>query len=103
MTAAEIKEYEDAIGRGIRLFGYTSTSLKKNQAESFAWENSTSGHQKVLFHIKWSNNTSHYYLNAGAYDQEEEILFTDGVQMKVISVEEAKDQKGKPIYTLITL
>ena len=61
MTQDEIKEYIDVIGKKdevgddvhIILFGYTSCSLTKNTALSFAWENKKSGHQKVLLHIKW--------------------------------------------------
>ena len=103
MTDQEIKEYQDAVGKWIRLFGYTSTSLSKNEAEGFAWENKHSGHHKVLFHIKWDGVSNHYYLNAGAYDHEQEILLVDGVRMIVISVEDAKDSDGNKIYTLITL
>ena len=51
MTAAEIGEYQKM--KNIRLHGYTSCSLAKNVALSFAWENPKSGHQKVLFHIQW--------------------------------------------------
>lgn len=61
MTLPEIQEYKDAITKKdehgdvgiIQLHGYTSTSLKKDEALSFAWENKNSAHQKVLFHIMW--------------------------------------------------
>ena len=76
MTAAEIKEYQET--NYITLHGYTSCSLAKNVALSFAWENPKSGHQKVLFHIQWKNNWDAYFLNAGAYDHEEEVLLYDG-------------------------
>ena len=84
------------------LHGYISTSLKRNEAEKFAWENAESGHQRVLFYIKWDNVYDHYYLNAGAYDHEEEILLLDGAECIVEKVEAAKDQNGKEI-TLITM
>ena len=51
MTLPEIKDYKDNENKVITLFGYTSCSLKKNTAMSFMWEDKTSGHQKVLFHI----------------------------------------------------
>ena len=59
MTLQEIKEFKDLVidedkyfgPIQIQLFGYTSCSLQKNQALSFAWENQDSGHHKVLFHI----------------------------------------------------
>lgn len=55
-------------------------------AENFMWENQDSGHHKVLFNIKWFSGFSHYFLNAGAYDHEEEVLLLDGVTLKVESV-----------------
>ena len=85
------------------MFGYTSTSLKKNEAEKFAWENEESGHHKVLFNIKWGTKFSHFYLNAGAYDHEEEVLLTDGASVIVVSVEDVTNENGLKIYTLITL
>ena len=60
MTNEETKEFADAIEKKdefgykkgvIQLFGYTSCSLSKNEALSFAWENKHSGHRKVLFQI----------------------------------------------------
>ena len=108
MTLQEIKEYQGVAGKEgfdglIQLFGYTSCSLSKNQALSFAWENKESGHHKVLFHFKWNSEYDHYYMNAGAYDHEEEVLLYDGALVEVISVEDVMDDKGKKIYTLISL
>ena len=51
MTSDEIKQYKDSIGKSITLYGYSSTSIDESLALSFAWENTHSGHQKVLFHI----------------------------------------------------
>jgi len=87
----------------IQLFGYTSTTLDKNAALKFAWQNKDSGHHKVLFHIKWNCGVYYYYLNAGAYDHEKEVLLVDGVYLIVESVEEVLDTNGKKLHTLITL
>jgi hypothetical protein len=107
MTEGDIKEYTDEAGTGkyIRLFGYTSTSVNQNVALGFAWQNKDSGHTKVLFHIKWDspNGYAHYYLNAGAFDSEKEVLLADGVKVKVESVDEVKNDKDVVLYTLITL
>jgi len=92
-----------AKGKRIRMFGYTSTSLDKDAALKFAWQNQHSGHHKVLFHIKWDRIISYYYLNAGAYDHEKEVLLVDGVYLWVESVEEVLDTNGKKLHTLITL
>merc|ERR1711907_113489 len=79
MTAAEIKDYKDNIGKEINLWGYSSCSLSPSLAFSFAWENKDSGHSKVLLHFDWwSNGANSYFLNAGAYDHEEEVLLYDG-------------------------
>ena len=41
-----------------------------------------------MFNIKWQNQYNHYFLNAGAYDYEEEVILMDGVILQVNSVEE---------------
>lgn len=61
----------------------------------FMWDNQDSGHHKVLFHVKWKSIYDHYYMNAGAYDHEEEVLLYDGVTLVVIDVSEEKDDDGK--------
>ena len=57
----------------------------------------------MLFHIVWNEVTQHYYLNAGAYDHEEEVLLYDGARVLVTSVKDIKDKKGNKLYTLISL
>ena len=109
MTLDEIKEYIDMIGKDrygfgpIQLFGFTSTLIDKNNATKFIWENKESGHHKVLFHIKWENSRQHYFLNAGAYDDELEVLLYDGVKLYVHSVEDVLDDNEKKVHTLIEL
>ena len=86
-TEEETNKYVLAKGKKISLFGYTSTSLQKKIALRYAWQNQYSGHHKVLFHIKWNSiGYQYYYLNAGAYDHEKEILLNDGVMVRVESV-----------------
>ena len=58
----------------IRLFGFTSCSLSKSAALSFAWEKPETGYTKVLFHIKWKDHNNNYFLDGGAYDYEQEVL-----------------------------
>ena len=74
MTVAEIKEYRDAIGKEVQLFGYTSTSMNKNMAEKFAWENEILGKKRVLFRIEWCSVYNHMFLDMGAFNDEEEML-----------------------------
>ena len=44
-----------------------------------------------------------YFLNAGAYDHEEEVLLYDGVDLIVVSVEIVLNRECEMLYTLITL
>ena len=77
--------------------------MKENTALSFAWQNEETGHHKVLFHIVWTNCNDHYFLNAGAFDHEEEVLLADGAALVVLSIDEIKDKDGHKLYTLIKL
>ena len=79
---------EKEVNATVTLHGYTSTSLKESSAMSFAWENAKSGHQKVLIHFKWESYLNAYFLDAGAFDHEEEVLLYDGVHLIVESVEQ---------------
>ena len=101
LTDAEIKEYSDCIGGNITFFGYTSFSLVESKALEFAWQDKS--HEKVLFHLVWNAPNQHYYLNAGAYDHEEEIVLMDGAWSIVESVESIKDSNNEHLYTLIKL
>ena len=111
MTLQEIQDYKDAITKEhedgyvgmIQLHGYTSTSLKKDTALNFAWENKNSGHEKVLFHIQWHQKFRCYFLNAGAFDHEEEVLLYDGAPLTVLEVTDVTDKKENKLYTLISL
>ena len=69
----------------------------------FMWENQDSGHHKVLFHIINNSGYRHYFLNAGAYDHEEEVLLMDGVRLAVEGVEEIKGVDHQTMYTQINL
>ena len=62
--------YSDNIGKKVRLFGYTATSLVLKEALHFAWENSESGHHKDILHIKNSSKLDHYFVNGGAFGDE---------------------------------
>ena len=78
MTTEEVQEFIDNYCQKIRLFGFTSTSQVESVAKNFAWDNTESGHHKVVFEIHYEDNWGKYYLNGGAYDYEEEVLIRDG-------------------------
>ena len=112
ITQDQINEYTQMVGKTslifedghfITLHGFTSCSLDKSLASTFAWENKSTGHSKVIFHIKFDEIVGAYYLDAGAYDYENEVLLTDGVGLWVESVQAINDKQGKLMHTLITL
>ena len=100
MTAEEIQDFKNNIGNEVTFWGYTSCSLDESNASHFMWDDKETGHTKVLLNIYWGNKPGfHYFLNAGSYDYEDEVLLFDGVGLKVISVEEVKDIKSNHLYT----
>ena len=104
MTDDEIKEFASHVGKdSIQLFGYTSTSSSQQQAKTFAWQNETTGHSKVLFQIEWDDKDRHYYLNAGAYDYEQEIVLYDSTRVYVREVREILNDEDEKEHTLIVL
>ena len=70
----------------MRFYGYTSTSRKRSEAESFAFSNKHSGAKRVLFRIHWKSAGFHYFMSDGAFEHEEEILLYDGMPFTVLSV-----------------
>jgi len=70
LTVPQIEEFRVlAKTRGVmRMFGYTSTSRKQEQAEKFAFSNKESKTKKVVFHIRWEDASSHFFMNKGAFD-----------------------------------
>ena len=50
----------------------------------------------------WYNTRGAYFLDAGPYDHEQEVLFSYYDCLRVKSVEEIKDEQ-QVAYTLITL
>ena len=73
-------------GHFIVLHGFTSCSLDKSLASSFAWEDKSTGHSKVIFHIKYNENAFAYYMDTGVFEYEKEVLLTDGLDLFVESV-----------------
>ena len=55
---------------------------------SFAWQDATTGHKKVVIRIEWQDYEKAYYLDAGAYDHEKEVLLDHRYYLYVRSVEE---------------
>ena len=68
------------------LTGFISTSLDKAAAESFAWSNNQSGHEKTLFEIMFKSWRGYYVMDMSAYPEEEEVLLQDGTKFEVMSV-----------------
>ena len=77
------------------LYGFTSSSSHRHIAETFAHDNEQAGLKRVLIHIYWNDKEYHYFMNAGAFEHEEEILLYDGVNYQVVSVQDPKYQLYK--------
>ena len=80
LTEPDLQDYRNlAKTNGIMcLFGYTSTSRTRSVAESFAYSNEYTKTKRVCFHIHWEDAYHHFFMNAGAFNDEEEILLFDG-------------------------
>ena len=97
LTAPEIQNFknileeEDDYKIEVNMPGYTSCFLDKSRAMSFAWENASTSHQKVVVNIKIKNEYGAYFLDAGAYDHEQEVLLGNRSCYYVESVEEIKE------------
>ena len=80
--------------------GFTSTSMKRTAAESFAWANDDSGHHQTLFEIIWKSDIDYFLMDMSAFPDEAEVLLYDGEQFEVVSVDQS-DKNGKPFYTIV--
>ena len=69
------------------LYGFTSTSKDRSEAEKFTYCNPAMGLKRVLFDIHWNDSKQHYYIE-GAFPHENEILLFDGTRFNVLSVQD---------------
>ena len=90
--------YLDEIPFTISLFGFTSTSLDRDAAESYSKKDLSNGKKPVLFIFRWAEYHFYYAMTMSPYSEEEEILLLDGLTFKVDSVEE--DNNGLTIIYL---
>lgn len=56
----------------------------------------------VMYRINWEKPCDYYYLNMGSYENDQEVLLMDGMQMIVLSVQNVKGNDGHS-KVLITL
>jgi hypothetical protein len=84
---------EKAFGRPATMstFGFISTSVERKVAEKFAYNDPSTGKVKVLFHILWTHSYDYYFMDMGAFDDEEEVLLLDGQRFEIDSIENDKD------------
>jgi hypothetical protein len=71
----------------VALKGFISCSLDPNVAERYI------KHMKkdklknvVMYRINWEKPCDYYYLNMGSYENDQEVLLMDGMQMIVLNV-----------------
>ena len=85
------------------LFGIQNTLRNKEDCLEIAFNNSNNVNKPVLIKIEISN-AIYFKMNKKEYStfyKETEVLLCDGMEYKLISVNEEKSRKG--IYTLINL
>ena len=80
----------DEVPHTISLFGFTSTSLDRDAAESYSRKDFSNGKKPVLYVFKWALPVGYYAMTMSPYSEEQEILLFDGLTFKVNSVEEDK-------------
>ena len=81
LTRKDLQAYLQRIGKiedghpdWAVLTGFISTSMNRDQAETFAWSNEESGHEATLFEILWKSNLSYYVMDNSAFPDEKEVL-----------------------------
>ena len=94
MTGLEIQNFKNMVGSPAIIPGHISCFLDKSRAMLFAWENASTGHQKVVVHIKSRGIYGEAcFLDAGSYDHEQEVLLKGcGYGYVLESVEEIKEE-----------
>ena len=82
------------VGKTINLTGFTSSTLSKETALSFAFDGKTilkedTNRLPLLVEIEYTGDKEFIQLNSeelSAYPSEQEVLLQDGIQYKVVSV-----------------
>ena len=92
IDAAQCSEYSLLKGTDTfkYLHGYTSTSLDRNLAMSFAENYGEGDDQKyaVLLKIFWNHNRHFYLMDMSSYAHEQEVLLLDGKKFVVTDYQE---------------
>ena len=86
------------INKRITLFGFTSTSLIREQATKLALSQSSISSNfsqtflPVVYMIKWNSSKFHFVMDFSAYAYEKEVLLMDGQEFMVSSIENVENQ-----------
>ena len=104
LTEPQIQKYRDLIvaNKTMAIHGYLSTSLLRDLAESFAYNDPATHKKAVLYKINWKSAYYYFYMDMGSFKHEQEVLLFDGLEFEVVSVEapDADDQDGTTLITL---
>ena len=69
------------------MFGFTSTSMDETIAMQFL-RPEAEDYYPILFKIKWNDLFHHYHISKfSAYEEEKEVILSDGVKFVVESIE----------------
>ena len=87
-----------------RLYGFKSTSMSRDVAEAFMYENQAKGLEKTLYVIKWQGlydclNTDFI----SEYPDEQEVILNDGLSFDVESVQRGQKNLNGELINIVTL
>ena len=111
LTNTQIQEYEALIdkkdkhgyGRTIAFKGFISCTLDPKVAERYTQHMKKDKLKNVvMYRINWEKPCDYYLLNFGCFENDQEVLLTDGMQLLVQSVQKIKGSDGES-KMLITL
>lgn len=89
----------------INLTGYTSTSLNLDVAKEFAFSDLEEDKVAVIYNIVFNDDEGLFSMNDRRFTafEEEEVLLQDGLEYRIVSIEEKEDQDLNIPYVNITL
>lgn len=76
------------------LFGFTSTTLDKKLAESYIKYDEDCSYSPCLIQIDWKSSYGYFLLDIGAFPNEKEVIISDGLAFKVLSIEQIRNERG---------
>ena len=65
--------------------------MNRKPAEEFALDDQRTKKEAALFKIMWKASSGYFFMNVGAYPQENEVIIADGTEFEVVKVEKEEN------------